>query len=179
MATSGVATEPATESAVPPAGGGGRRMIKPWITTVARLCLAAVLTAAGWAKVTEPAALQQLAVSSYQILPAGFVEPVAYGLPVLELVLAALLLIGFATRFTAVFSGLLMVVFIAGVISVWVRGLSIECGCFGGGGAVQAGQTRYLQEIVRDTVFLGLAAWIAVFPRGRFAVDRLLGLHKD
>jgi uncharacterized membrane protein YphA (DoxX/SURF4 family) len=162
-----------------PAGSGAWPMIKPWITTVTRLCLAAVLGLAGLAKIHEPAALQKTAVAAYQVLPEGLTGPVGYGLPVLELVLAALLLVGFATRFTAVFAGILMVVFIAGIMSVWARGLSIDCGCFGGGGAVEAGQTRYLQEIVRDTAFLGLAAWTGAFPRSRFAMDRVLGLYRD
>jgi uncharacterized membrane protein YphA (DoxX/SURF4 family) len=170
----------ATKSAVAPATSRARRVTaKPWVTTGFRLCLAAVLTLAGVAKATEPPALQKLAVSSYLILPDRLVEPVGYGLPILELVLAALLVAGFAIRFTAVLSGLLMAVFIAGIISVWVRGLSIDCGCFGGGGAVAHGQARYLREILRDAVFLAIAAWIALFPRSRFAVDRVLGLHKD
>lgn len=170
----------AAESAVVPAasGGGSWPMAQPWITTVFRLGLAGVLAYAGWAKVTEPPALQKLAVSSYQILPDRLVEPVGYGLPILELVLAVLLVAGFGTRFTGAFSGLLMVVFIAGIISVWARGLSIDCGCFGSGGVVEEGETRYLQEIARDAAFLVLAAWITAFPRSKFALDRLLGLYK-
>jgi hypothetical protein len=59
---------------------------------------------------------------------------------------------------------------------VWARGLSIDCGCFGGGGTVAKGQTHYLREIFRDTGFLVLAAWLMVYPRGKLALDRLLGL---
>jgi uncharacterized membrane protein YphA (DoxX/SURF4 family) len=168
----------AIEDAAVPAAGNAWPRLQPWVTTACRVGLAGVLAYAGWAKATEPPALQRLAVSSYQILPDSLVAPVGYGLPILELVLAALLLAGFGTRFTGAFSGLLMIVFIGGIISVWSRGLSIDCGCFGSGGAVQEGQTRYLQEILRDTGFLALAAWITAFPRSKFALDRLLGLYK-
>jgi uncharacterized membrane protein YphA (DoxX/SURF4 family) len=87
-----------------------------------------------------------------------------------------MILAGFALRFAAVLAGLLMIVFIGGIASAWARGLSIDCGCFGGGGAVGKGEAEYLPEILRDTLFLGLAAWIAVSPKSRFAVDELLGL---
>jgi uncharacterized membrane protein YphA (DoxX/SURF4 family) len=171
--------EMAIKSAPVPAERRAWPTLQPWITTVARLGLAAVLAYAGWAKATEPPALQKLAVSAYQILPDSLVAPVGYGLPIVELVLAALLVAGFGTRFSGAFAGLLMIVFIGGIISVWSRGLSIDCGCFGNGGAVAKGQTRYLQEILRDTGFLALAAWITAFPRSKFALDRLLGLYKD
>jgi hypothetical protein len=59
---------------------------------------------------------------------------------------------------------------------VWARGLTIDCGCFGGGGQVAKGQTHYLREILRDLGFFVLAAWLMVFPRGKFALDRWLGL---
>lgn len=154
-------------------------VIQPWITTLARVALAGVLAYAGWAKVTEPPVVQRRAVRAYEILPEGMVNIVGIGLPILELALAALLLIGFATRFVAAASAVLMVVFIAGIISAWARGLNIDCGCFGSGGQVAAGQTRYFQEILRDLGFLILALWTAVLPKGKFAVDRLLGLHGD
>lgn len=149
---------------------------RPWLTTAARIALAAVLFWAGWVKFTQPPALQKQAVEAYQLVPDSLTDLVGYGLPVLELVLALMLLAGFATRFGAILAGLLMVVFIGGIASAWARGLSIDCGCFGGGGAVGTGETEYLQEILRDTLFLGLAVWIAVSPKSRCAVDELLGL---
>ena len=168
-------------AARPAVGWGNLVVIQPWLTTAARYGLAVVLALAGWAKVTEPASLQKLAVRSYRILPEGMVGVVGIGLPVLELTLAALLVLGFATRLAAVTSGLLMIVFIAGIISVWARGLSIDCGCFGGGGvAPRAGMgARYLREILRDLGFLLLTGWIAVLPKSRLALDRLLGLYGD
>ncbi|WP_241661508.1 MauE/DoxX family redox-associated membrane protein [Thermomonospora catenispora] len=148
-----------------------------WTTAAARAGLAVVLGWAGLAKALEPPALQKLAVEAYQLLPEGLITPVGLGLPILEIVLALLLLAGFATRLGGVLSGLLMVVFIAGIASAWARGLKIDCGCFGGGG--QVADPPYLSEIVRDLGFLALAAWIAVWPPGRAAVDRRLGLYED
>ena len=55
---------------------------------------------------------------------------------------------------------MLLLVFIAGVISAAARGLSIDCGCFGGGGTSQAGQTAYTAEILRDLGFLVLAGYL-------------------
>src|SRR3954451_23657782 len=147
-----------------------------WISLVVRVALAFILGTAGYAKFSEAEGLQKVAVSSYRILPQGMVTPVALGLPVLEMALAALILLGLATRTMAICVGVLFIVFIAGIISVWARGLSIDCGCFGGGGKVAKGQTHYLREIFRDLGFLVLAAWLMVYPRGKLALDRLLGL---
>lgn len=160
------------------AGGFWRAVMRyqEWITLVVRVALAVILGAAGYAKFSEAEGLQKVAVSSYRILPQSLVGPVAFGLPVLEMALAAMILLGFATRAMAICVGVLFVIFIAGIISVWVRGLSIDCGCFGGGGTVSKGQTHYLREIFRDLVFFILAAWIMVYPRGRAGVDRWLGL---
>jgi uncharacterized membrane protein YphA (DoxX/SURF4 family) len=150
---------------------------REWITVVVRVVLAAVLGYAGYAKFSQPPPLRNLAISAYRIVPDALVSPMAVGLPVLEMALAAMILLGFATRVMAVCVGLLFVVFIAGIVSAWARGLSIDCGCFGGGGTVGRGQTHYLEEILRDAGLLVLAAWLAVFPRGRLALDRVLGLH--
>ncbi|MDX6743025.1 MauE/DoxX family redox-associated membrane protein [Actinocorallia sp. A-T 12471] len=147
-----------------------------WVTFAARLGLAGVLFWAGWTKFTEPAPLQRQAVAAYELLPDALIGPVGHGLPVLEMVLALLLVVGFATRLSAILSGLLMIVFIGGIASAWARGLTIDCGCFGGGGTVAAGETKYLQEILRDVGYLALAVWITVLAPGRLAVDRRIGL---
>jgi uncharacterized membrane protein YphA (DoxX/SURF4 family) len=95
-------------------------------------------------------------------------------LPWFELALGVLLLLGIGTRAVAWLSAGLLVVFVAGVSQAWARGLTIDCGCFGGGGAVAPGQTQYVQEILRDAGFLLLAAWLIVRPRTLLAVENRL-----
>ena len=147
-----------------------------WLSTAARLALAAVLFFASYRKIIEP---QQAAsaVQAYQIFPARIGELIGYGLPLVELGLAVLLLLGLGTRIVGVLTAGLMAVFIAGVISVWVRGLSIDCGCFGGGGQIGATETKYPQEIARDASFALAGAWLWWRPRSLASLDRYLFGH--
>ena len=152
-----------------------------WASTAARLILAGVLAVAGGLKVTQPVQAV-MAVQAYEIFPPTLGQFLGYALPLFELALALLLLLGVATRMTALTVGGLMVVFILGIASAWARGLSIDCGCFGGGGQLRLGESpSYLPEILRDLLFLGLASWLAVFPASRFALDKagLSGAPRD
>jgi uncharacterized membrane protein YphA (DoxX/SURF4 family) len=143
------------------------------IGTLARLGLAAVWLTSGLLKAVDPAQTY-VAVRAYDVLSKDVVGVVAGVLPWLEIALGLLLLVGIGTRAVAVLSGLLLLAFVAGVSQAWARGLSIDCGCFGGGGAVAPGQTQYLQEILRDAGFLALAAWLTVRPQTLFAVEHRL-----
>ncbi|MEY9843429.1 MauE/DoxX family redox-associated membrane protein [Streptacidiphilus sp. MAP5-3] len=145
----------------------------PWISTVVRLGLAVVWAWAGLAKISDPEAAAQ-AVRVYRILPESLVNPIGYGMPFLELALALLLVVGLGTRIVAVISGVLLLVYIASIASVWARGIAIDCGCFGGGGAVAASQTEYWQEILRDCGFLLLVAWLVWRPKSRLSLDAWL-----
>jgi len=142
----------------------GSARVRDVVGTVARLGLAAVFLVSGVLKAIDPDATY-VAVRAYDVLPKAGVTLVAGILPWLEIVLGLLLLAGLATRVVAVASAGLLVVFIAGVVQAWARGLSIDCGCFGGGGAVDPGQTTYGLELLRDAGFLLMAAWLIVRPR--------------
>jgi uncharacterized membrane protein YphA (DoxX/SURF4 family) len=143
------------------------------IGTVVRLGLAAVWLISGAIKAADPNQTYA-AVKAYQVLPAGLVSPVAGALPFVELAFGLLVLIGIGQRLMGVLSAVLLLVYITGVAQSWARGLTIDCGCFGGGGQVAAGQTQYPQEILRDTGFLLLAVWPVVRPRSLFSMDGLL-----
>jgi uncharacterized membrane protein YphA (DoxX/SURF4 family) len=167
----GPAAQPG-DSAPAPASAAWRAVPawSEWLGTAVRLGLAVVWGWAGLAKIADPAEAAQ-AVRAYEILPESLVKPIGYGLPFLELALALLLLIGLGVRLVAGVSALLLLTFIAGIASAWARGISIDCGCFGGGGHVDASQTEYLQEILRDTGFLLLAGWLLWRPRTRLSAD--------
>ena len=138
--------------------------------TLARFGLAAVWLLSGVPKALDPDQTY-VAVRAYDVLPPLGVELVAAVLPWLEIALAVLLLLGLGTRAVALVSAGLLLVFVAGVAQAWARGLSIDCGCFGGGGAVEPGRTAYVQELARDAGFLVLAVWLVVRPRTPVALD--------
>ena len=143
--------------------------VTPWLSTAARLVLGGVLLVAGGAKVIDPQA-SVVAVRAYELLPDGLVTPVGWGLPFLELALGVLLLLGIAVRPAAWVAAVLLAGFVAAVASAAVRGLSIDCGCFGGGGPVPPGQTAYATEIARDLGLLAVAGWLGVRPQSRLSL---------
>jgi uncharacterized membrane protein YphA (DoxX/SURF4 family) len=140
---------------------------------LARLVLGAVFLVAGLLKVGHLETSAR-AVRAYQLLPYDVAGVVGYGLPILEVALGLLLVLGLFTRVSAALAGLLLVVFIGGIASVWARGLSIDCGCFGTGGTIGAAQTQYPQEIARDVGLLLCAAWLTKRPGTALALERLL-----
>lgn len=146
----------------------------PWISTVARLGLAGVWIVAGALKVGDLPASGR-AVNAYQLMPYDAAKVVGAVQPFLEIALGLLLLIGLAVRLSAGISAVLLVIFIAGIISAWSRGLAIDCGCFSKGGALGAGQTpQYAWELARDVGFLVLAGILLWRPLTRFSVDGVL-----
>ena len=154
---------------------GGRTRLRaaaPWISTLARLLLGGVLLVAGALKAVDPQA-SVAAVRAYELLPNGLETLVGWGLPFIEVALGLLLLAGVATRPAAAASGLLMLVFLAAVASAAARGLSIDCGCFGGGGAVPPGQTAYGREIARDLGLVLTAGWLVARPQSRWSLERV------
>jgi uncharacterized membrane protein YphA (DoxX/SURF4 family) len=152
---------------------------QPWLSTAARALLAGVLALAGWPKLLDPEGTVR-SVRAFQLVPESLVRPVAYGLPMLELTLAAVLLLGLGTRLAGAATAVLMLVFLGGIASAWVRGLSIDCGCFGDTGALVGDPVPgYVRDILRDLLFLGAALLLALRPRSRYALDGLLGLHPE
>jgi len=142
-----------------------------WISLLARLILGGVLIAAGALKAGNPAHAA-MAVRAYQVLPVTFANILGYALPWVEMGAGLALVIGVAVKGAAIIGGGLMVVFIIAIAQAWARGLSIDCGCFGGGGAVAPGHTAYVQEILRDTGLSALAVYLFRFPHGKFGLDK-------
>jgi len=142
--------------------------------TVARFGLAAVFGASGGIKAADPYQTY-VAVKAYDIMPASAVELMATMQPWFELALGLLLLLGVGLRVVSVISALLLLIFMAGVIQAWARGLSIDCGCFGGGGNVVPKATSYVTELLRDTGFETLAAWLIIRPISWLSLDGWLG----
>lgn len=147
------------------------KKVQPWLSLLARLTLGGVLFVAGYLKV-DALDKSQMAVRAYELLPISIANFMGVVIPFFEIAVGLLLILGAATRVNAALGGLLMVVFIAAIGQAWVRGLSIDCGCFGGGGAVAPGETKYLQEILRDAGLAGLGWYLIRYPLSKFSIDK-------
>ena len=103
-----------------------------------RILLAAVFLYAAYTKLRQPWLLFAMSIDSYQILPEWAVLALGRTLPWLELLVGLLLLTGFALGYVAAGATALLAAFFAMMLRAFVKGMGIDCGCFGLGEAISA-----------------------------------------
>lgn len=95
-----------------------------------KLVVAALLLVAGGLKLMDPHAFI-FALANYRLLPEVLLGPVAYGIPVLEVLVAFALFHPAYEDAAWLLSAGMFLGFALAVGSAVVRGLDISCGCFG------------------------------------------------
>jgi protein-disulfide isomerase len=150
-------------------------LVRPWIGTVARLLLGVVWIWASLSKLSDPLKFTQ-AVRAYDATPEWLSKAIGYGLPVLELCLAIVLILGLTVRIAAAVSAALFFVFLIGLIQAAARGLQLTCGCFGGGGPTDH-STGYTLDILRDIGLLIVAVFLVLWPMTRLSIEEYLARH--
>lgn len=151
--------------------GDKLKIAQPWLTLICRLVLGGVLIAAGVLKIGN---LQKsaMAVRAYELLPISLANFLGYSLPWVEIGIGLLLVTGALVRFAGLVGAITMLTFIIAISQAWARGLSIDCGCFGGGGTIDPSQTKYLSEIIRDIGLMALGIYLYFYPKGRFGIEK-------
>lgn len=114
-----------------------------------RLGLASLFLWTGAQKVLEPGPFAA-AIANYRLLPEALVGLAAVGLPVLEIVAGLALLAPAYANGAAVIVAALLALFAAAMAQSKLRGIDLDCGCFG---ADQTSQVSWLKV----TLNLGLA----------------------
>jgi uncharacterized membrane protein YphA (DoxX/SURF4 family) len=143
------------------------------LSVVSRLILGGVFAYAGVTKAFNPGALAA-AIRTYELgLPEWFVSVAAHALPYVEILLGIYLIAGLFTRISAWATNALMLVFILALAQGALRGLEIECGCFGA--STGTAQGSLWLDALRDVGLLLLGLQIALAPVSRLSVDALLG----
>ena len=133
-----------------------------WTVLILRVALAAVFIYAAWSKLRQPWLLFAMAIDAYGLLPQWAVDPLARVLPWCELALGILLVSGLWLRQAAIASSVLLVVFFSVMLRSYIKGMQINCACFGLGEAIS------LKTLVRDGLLLlsSVALTALAFRRG-------------
>lgn len=96
-------------------------------------------------------------VATFRILPSGLIDLFALGLPPFEIMIGVMLLCGWKSRAAALGALLILSCFIVALFQGLVRGLSIDCGCFGSG---VSSVWRTWEDLGRDLLLLGMSVWV-------------------
>ncbi|HCF57503.1 MAG TPA: DoxX family protein [Myxococcales bacterium] len=142
-----------------------------WIALPVRVYLAAIFLLACYHKILDPHAFA-LDVATYQILPLALVNLMAIVLPWIELATGVMLLVGLRTRPAALLIAGMMVVFTMALSIALAKGLDMSCGCFASQGADE--DPISWTTLVRDAVWLAMAAYVLFFDKRPLGLDRLL-----
>jgi len=130
------------------APGNSRR---DYVVLVVSLALAAVFIYAGVDKMRDPLQFAD-SIAAFAILPAAFINLLALSLPPFEVACGLLLLWPPTRRVGALAVALISVVFFSALLSALVRGLTLDCGCFGTGAP---SRPRMWLELGLDVVLAG------------------------
>jgi uncharacterized membrane protein YphA (DoxX/SURF4 family) len=106
------------------------------------------------------------------MLPVELANFLGYALPWIEIGIGLLLIVGASVKICGLLGAFTMLAFIIAIAQAWARGLSIDCGCFGGGGTIDPEETKYLSEIIRDIGLLAMGVFLYYFPKGKLSLDR-------
>ena len=127
------------------------KVAEPAVSTVSRIVLSLVFLAAAVPKILDPAGFA-MDIKNYSMVPPILLHIMAIALPWIEALMALALLTGVMLPGAALLVNLMMVMFLVALAQAGIRGLDINCGCFGHSGAAEP----VLKALVRDLFFL---AW--------------------
>jgi uncharacterized membrane protein YphA (DoxX/SURF4 family) len=131
----------------------------PW---AGRLTLAAIFFYTGGTKVMDPVGFAT-DIDNYRLLPPALVGVAAVGLPVLELVVGVALLTPRYVAGAAVLSALMLCLFAGGMAQARLRGIDLDCGCFGAAGDSPVSWNK----VAIDVGLAILSMWVAWACRPR------------
>ena len=128
---------------------------------ILRLFLAAVFVYAAYTKLRDPWTVFAMSIDAYQILPEWAVLILGRTLPWLELLIGLMLAFGILLRYTAAGATALLGVFFVIMVWAFLKGMAIDCGCFGPGEMIGP------RTLLRDGFLLALSGALTVLALRR------------
>lgn len=149
------------------------QQIFEWVAFLFRIGLGTLWIAAGTTKVGKIGSTTQ-SIEAYQIFTFEWSRFLAHIIGPVEIMGGVLLLLGCVISFCSIASISALALFVTGLTQALLRGLSIDCGCFGTGD-LAGSQLDMGIAVLRDLVLIGLT-WVVWKSSGsrKLSVDGYL-----
>jgi putative oxidoreductase len=160
-------------SALEVAAAERRRPARHWILFFMRLVLGGIFTFSAWSKIMAPQALAD-AIVGFDIIPESIALEAAIMLIWLELICGIFMLLGLWARATVIVITGMLTLFEIGLISVVVRGVEVNCGCFGQFSEMQVGW----HTIIRNLIQLVFCALLLYHGSWKYSFDLIVKVKR-
>jgi len=126
------------------------------LVLICALAVGAVFIYAGVDKLRDPLHFSD-SINAFELLPAALIDPIALALPIFEIICGIMIFLPPTRRVGAMALTFASFMFFAALLSALLRGLTLDCGCFGAG---VPSRPRMWAELGLDTLLVGGAAWV-------------------
>ncbi|PJA96242.1 MAG: hypothetical protein CO129_07560 [Ignavibacteriales bacterium CG_4_9_14_3_um_filter_34_10] len=117
-----------------------------YLIIISQLILAIVFIVAGIEKISDQT-IFATKISNYKVFPIWSINFIAISLPWIELINGVLLIYGIRKKEIAGIFGFLLFFFIVLIFISILRGLDIDCGCFGTIDSIKVGYAKIYENV--------------------------------
>jgi putative oxidoreductase len=149
-----------------------------WVSGFFRLVLGGIFVISGLAKIADPVRTL-LTFREFQLFPGSLEVFLAVYIPWLEFILGLSTVLGILHRSSAILLAGLNLLFILAIGSLLVRGIKVDCGCFGLiADLLPLPDQADWKAIGRNLIFMGIALFIARAETSPFSLENYLKKSK-
>jgi len=145
-----------------------------WLSLLCRVLLGGLFIFAGTLKLAKPQGFAD-SIMGFKMLDVDahshIIITMAYVIPWTEIIAGTCLVLGLWARASAGVITAMLTAFIAGVVSVILRGIDTKCSCFGELEWPCSGGVGWCQ-VIRNCVMIAMAVPVFIWGAGSLAVDR-------
>jgi|WetSurMetagenome_2_1015567.scaffolds.fasta_scaffold675869_2 putative oxidoreductase len=135
---------------------------------ISRMILGFVFIYAASEKISDPAGFAE-SINNYKIFPLYFINFISITLPWIEFITGLFLIFGIALKESVLIINIFTIFFIILIGISMIRGLNIDCGCFGTNNSEKVG----IKKIIEDFFLLLLGIQIFLFNDEHFVITGL------
>ena len=139
-----------------------------------RILLGLIFLFAGIAKISDPVRFI-FTLREFNLFSEAVIPFMALYLPWLEFILGLFLILGLLYRASAFLLACLNTMFAIAILTVVVRGMEIDCGCFGMlADILKIPDSADIKAIIRNVIFIGISVYIFIVKKTLFSLENYL-----
>jgi len=145
--------------------------VSPAISFIFRIIIGGIFLVSGLAKISDPVRLL-FTLRDFKLFPEIIVPFTAIYLPWLEFILGLLIIVGLLYRTSSLMLAFLNFAFMLAILSVIIRGMEIDCGCFGLlADMLKIPDMADMKAVIRNLIFIGISIYIFKAKKTAFSLE--------